>query len=214
MPESKLLKLKNRSVVPPGGYRFSDPQDDFFIANAPTLEVLVRQATHHRRANGYPIPENFAEVVEDWLCRQIPMDMVTGFEHIDPRNYRPHVLTFTAVQKATREILGAWRADGRRMASASEIEQRSKNCADCKMNSGKAACASCHGITSWVMLWMGKINPPHADRLYVCAIDAVLNLAQVHLTAEAIGRTVKKFMLEKYSESCWKRKIVEEKQDE
>lgn len=63
--------LINKSIVPPGGFRFVQHESGKIIS-APSWQQLRSNVIEHRRANGYPIGTDLDAELQDWLCRRIP----------------------------------------------------------------------------------------------------------------------------------------------
>lgn len=66
---SRYLHKKNE--VPPGGFRYLQPETEFKIT-APSWRDLIQRVKAHRAANVLPIGTQLEREVEDWLCGQIP----------------------------------------------------------------------------------------------------------------------------------------------
>lgn len=69
-PQKRFL-LINLSTVPPGGFRYVQPESGKYLS-ASSFTGLKSNVQQHRRANGYPIGTDFDAELQDWLCRRIP----------------------------------------------------------------------------------------------------------------------------------------------
>lgn len=64
------LLLINTSVVPPGGFRYVQPESQKLIS-APNFNQLRSDVIRHRKANTYPIGTDLDAELQDWICRRI-----------------------------------------------------------------------------------------------------------------------------------------------
>lgn len=206
MSEKKLLKFKNKKVVPPGGYKYEIPDSDAVIEGA-TLNDLITRVTKYLAANEQRMPYNLPDIIEDWICQRIPPDM-TDTEHLAKR-HKDRALSLSAVQEATRLALHEWRAQGRHCVSWVEAVGRAGICKACDFNTSSTACFSCIGLKPWVKQWLGRATPLDGD-LHVCRVSAIMNIAQVHLLARVFADISHGNILEKHPLSCWKRKFSKE----
>jgi hypothetical protein len=74
MPDAEAPKrflLLNTSTVPPGGFRYVQPESGKLIS-APSWHGLKSNVAAHRKANTYPIGTDFDAELQDWICRRIP----------------------------------------------------------------------------------------------------------------------------------------------
>lgn len=200
----RLLKLLNRSIVPPCGYTYVDP-DTKHQNIASHFDQLLMLASKHRAANDLKVAPNFPEIIEDNICRRSPITMTNAGEDEYPAETRP--LTSSTVQMATKQVLWAWRKDGRRCVSTLEASERGLICSNCHLNTQTAACYSCKGLIAWIKQWL-KNSTPIDGSLYVCRVTAVLNVAHIHLRPEAIKAYSSKHIAEKHPEKCWKRILL------
>lgn len=69
MPEDRFLLL-NVQVVPPGGFRYVQPESGKQFS-ASNFRALKDQVAQHRRSNGYPIGTDFDAELQDWICKRI-----------------------------------------------------------------------------------------------------------------------------------------------
>ena len=188
---------------------FVDPEDGYRSV-AGSLQNLVRLSATHRKANEIDVPINFAEFVEDWICRRIPEDFVEGLGKSAKKKRRPGtgVLTLGTVQAASTIELHAHRDAGRICVSPPEAERRAQVCLKCDMNSSSTACMSCRGLVSWIRGWIHGSTTVD-KRLYVCKISAIMNIVHVHMTESALASCTPDKMVELHPEHCWKRKLLE-----
>lgn len=70
-PTPKRLILINQNTVPPGGFRYIQPESGKHFS-ASSFRAMANNVLAHRRANGFPIGTDFEAELQDWLCRKIP----------------------------------------------------------------------------------------------------------------------------------------------
>jgi hypothetical protein len=70
-PEKQRFLLLNTSTVPPGGFRYIQPETEKLIS-ASNWNALKANVAQHRKANGLPIGTDFEAELQDWLCRRLP----------------------------------------------------------------------------------------------------------------------------------------------
>lgn len=198
--EPKRLTFRNRMIVPPGGYRYVDPEDNFEHV-ASSLDALVEMATRHRRANKIDVPDDFAAIVEDWICQKIPMTMTSAYQKA--RKVAEFSLTTQTIQGVTGACLRTWRMNGRRCASGRIAQDRADTCEACDHNTRRAACASCQGLTAWVKQWLGR-TVINNNMMYVCDITAVMNSAMVHMPNRVVRQLTPESLRTRHPATCWK----------
>jgi hypothetical protein len=204
-----LRRFKNKAVVPPGGYAYKDP-DDGYVSQAATLDQLCMMVSRHRSANGMEVPVNLPEIVEDWICNQIPDSLCTGADAV-VRTVSGRTITMTAAQASTTQILHQWRKHNRRTVSKDELARRARICSECKNNTSRSACLSCQGLNTWVKQWVGGC--PMEKQLFVCASNAAMNIAQVHVPLDALKEITSDSVLNVSPPNCWKHAMRKEKKD-
>jgi len=207
--EPRLLKLKSKfSVPPPGRFIFIDPEDHFENTGN-TFAVLVQKSVSHRKANGIVVPDNFPEIIEDWICRQIPASFIKDA----PKNYdtvKRIILTPTVVQKATKAVLYGWRDGGRRFVDKDELDRRIGVCSKCPMNVDSSSCKSCNGMFAWIEEWFGKSDEDAKKTLRICRVSGILNLSHVYVPVKGLEIATAQHMIAKHPEHCWKRQLLDQ----
>lgn len=63
--------LISTSTVPPGGFRYIQPETGRLLS-APNWQQLRSNVAEHRRANNLPIGTDFDAEIQDWICKHIP----------------------------------------------------------------------------------------------------------------------------------------------
>lgn len=62
--------LINTAIVPPGGFRYIQPESGKLISGS-SWQQLRQNVIEHRRANKYPIGTDLDAELQDWLCGRI-----------------------------------------------------------------------------------------------------------------------------------------------
>jgi len=202
---STLLTLLDRSLVPPGGFAYTDKDTRNRIV-AGDLQGLVRLATQHRVINGFEVPDNFAAIIEDDICRRIPLALV-----------RPSPNAVTRYIGSTSEITGktdalmraAKRNGGKMLCETREAESRGMKCLACPMNA-RTMCPSCNGVLDWLKINWHLPSFSFDPRLYVCRLNGILNKAQIHLAGPVLVSLAGKKSLSAMPDNCWKPALVKE----
>ena len=131
-----MLKLRKKHVVPPGGYRYYDPDLKMKVEKN-TLQQLIEEITRLRGLNALEIPDNLADIIENWICEQVPDNFVIGDLTKKPKlGYVP----VATVRVATEKFLTKWRATGRKVCSQQEAVRRAAICVQCQENNTNSSC--------------------------------------------------------------------------
>ena len=70
------FRLLDPSHCPREGFPYTDP-DTGYESRGKTLAAVIANARIHREANGLPVAENFAQLVETQICRLDPEQCVS-----------------------------------------------------------------------------------------------------------------------------------------
>ena len=206
----ELMKFRRKDVVPPGGYQYQDP-DTEHITVAGTFKDLIRIASTHRIANKLEVTLDFPAIVEDWICRRIPLDMTSAWESESTGSVS--VLTTRTITAATNLMMREWRnKDNRKVCTPREATRRALICSECPSNQQKTACMSCQGLITWIKGWLPRSTSVDGA-LYICVKSAIMNVAHVHMTAATLERTIRDDNISKLPEKCWKRQLLEKEND-
>jgi hypothetical protein len=186
------LRLRDRSLTPPSGYRDIAPETGFpFVADS--LEQLIQKEAAHLRANKLPVPSDLAAAVENRLCHRMPNGIC---ESTDGEKYQGG-----AAKKGSTHILNATMGIvGGRVVSQDVAERRAATCAQCQHNARNNDCATCHGVTASIRGMLGGRSTASDYRLHVCTITGTYNVVSVHQFD--VGKLVRDGLWEK----CWIRK--------
>jgi len=202
MTNEKLLKFRRPNVVPPGGYKYLDPNKNHKIIGS-TKNDLIEKVVKYRRANEFEIEPNLPDIIEDWICRRIPIELTTAYnKHDAPVVTNATSATITGV---TRHMLGIYRKNGRKRVTNKKALSRADICRKCPDNKDSVACASCQGLVSWIHGWISGTDQIEKG-LKVCKPCAVMNVAQVYMTTDVLKACNSQERLDNHWKGCWKTK--------
>jgi hypothetical protein len=68
--------LNDKNMVPPGGFRYTDPESKMLIT-APSWRDLVLRVKSHKEANNFPIQLNIEDDIEAQLTALLPDNFTT-----------------------------------------------------------------------------------------------------------------------------------------
>ena len=201
------LKLKNYSDVPPNEFYWID-LDTKVEMRAPDFDGLVGQARAHRSHNKLTIADDFAEFIEDAICRRAPANFVRQV----PGASTSFMGTDEVVKKTDLLMRTAEKNGGKMLCSAGEALERSIICEACPMNK-RIMCQTCNGVLDWMRQSFHLPKLALDDKLQVCSVARVLNKAQVHLDTGIIRLLVPATAAQYFPETCWKRKLLTPKEE-
>lgn len=167
-----MLSLVDPSTVPPGGFRYVQPETNTSLS-APSMPELLAKVRDHRLANKLPIPLEWKQEIEGWLCGQMPPGIcrhVYGTRDIPlPPAHRP-LSVAEAITGA--KVLGAWLFGGFSKISQEEADQRSRTCAACPFNMPGDGCTTCasNAMREAVEGVLGRSRTVAHDNLHVCNV--------------------------------------------
>lgn len=161
-----MRRLKDRSLVPPGQFRFT--HETGFTSTAPTYDDWVAEAKKHRKANNLDIPLDFVAKMEDQLCGLIPPDRCERDEG-DPAGWVDTNFSWADFREGMG-IFTEWGSQGAPLVEEKEAERRAHLCVACPLNVNVSGCATCHKIASYLTGAVAEKKTPYADNLRACAI--------------------------------------------
>lgn len=195
-----MLRLKDRSLVPPGGFRYTQPESGRLItaSSLPNLFVAVKE---HRAANHYPIGPTFETEVEDGVCRAVP-DSCTEV----PASKTAKVMGLADVLRLTA-LLGESLIRGRNPVEQSEAERRASICVGCADNQVPEGCAPCQSnrIESAIIAITGARATSRDALLQSCRHCGCFNRAQVWIPLDLLLRHSDPSIQPNLPSHCWKK---------
>ena len=200
MEKTSLLTFRKASTVPPGGYKYLDPNNEFLIVGS-TLQDLINRVVVYRKANNFDVEPDLPAIIEDWICQRIPQELTSAYS----KNTAPTLTNATSatVSGATQFLLKQFRLNGRKKINLEDAKKRAAICRKCPDNTKTVACASCQGLTPWIRGWIkGPIEVE--EGLHICKNCALFNIAQIYVPIEVFARFTSDAMLENHPDRCWK----------
>ena len=184
-----MLKFRVRNVVPPGGYFYEVPEK-FVTLRDSTLSGLVQSLGRYYALNGIPVPENMAELVEDFICRQAPEGFCYG-ESLLPR---AKVMTYFELKFKTGQLVVGLPEP---FVGGGLANTRAETCLRGPKNN-RGLCPTCSGMRGWGTQLVGRRVTPVDERLGVCEAATVLTAVLVHIQHDRAAS-----VLQDGPEGCW-----------
>lgn len=197
-----MLTLINRSIVPPGGFRYTQEESGVTM-HAPTFQALCEVVKNHRAANGYPISIDYEREIETQLCLRLPQGSCKEVgTAITPRQ-----LGFADVMRFTK-TLGESILKGNPRVDKEEANRRALICVGCNANVKAHGCSGCNSskVETLVKTLTGTDETDHDAKLESCQFCGCLNKAQVWFPLDILQKHIKKSINDALPEHCWKKK--------
>jgi hypothetical protein len=177
--------VKDPSVMPPGGWRYVQPETDFEFS-ASTLRGLVQKVTSHRETNGLPVGDPRADI-EAFVCAQLPVGS-EDCTHVLEGDYalKTH-FTMEDVKRFLQAAVSALGSEG--LVVQEEAERRASICAACPLNTTVSGCWRCKGLAEWLFRLIGARTTAHASRLNQCGVCGCAIKAKIWLP-QSVARKV------------------------
>lgn len=203
-----MLKLNNRSLVPPPDtagrhFRYRHAETGH-VSEARDWYSWMTACKAHRRANGLPIPADFAATAEEQLCEQLPPEWCEqeregasrvdlGFSLSDVTDWIKAVATrfFTAQP----------------MVSQEEANRRARICVACPFNIDAGGCGGCGKVAGFLTPGMSSKSTPYDASLKNCAVCRCYLRVMAWFPVEVLeaNETPEKQAL--FPSYCWRLKI-------
>ena len=195
-----MLKLRDKSIGPPGGWRYRQPESGVVISGG-SWPALITKVNQHRQANGYPITIEMERQVEAFMCDAQPGECAEVDDE-PPRTFRlSEVIAFTGLMLESIFT-------GSPRASEEEAARRGKICAGCADNVKVEG--SCNGCSAGAVQRMlekvcGKKSTEHDDKLHSCRHCGCLNKAQIWFPLGLLQRHTSAEVDKALPSHCWKK---------
>jgi hypothetical protein len=200
------LALRQKSTVPPGGYKFFVATTNRWITSG-SLSGIMEEVVGHLKTNRIPIPSNLQELVEDRICQNISAEIrdqvctyVSGPEN-PPVNIQ-RVMTWGDIANFL-SVLGAWATQGGSLVGGTEAVRRAEICASCPYNIRVAGCPACHSVAAKLTQLIGGNTTGLEDKLQGCGVCGCDNRAQVWFPLSVLGKGITEDM--EFPDWCWKK---------
>jgi hypothetical protein len=195
-----MARIKSFRDVPPGGWRYTQPETavHFF---AYSYDELLTKVKEHREYKGFPV-DTLAQDIERQLCLQLDTDRCKAEPGED---YRPvddltQRLT-TAMVVSLNKALVAFVAGGAKFVELAEANERAAACRGCPFNKPASAC-SCHAAYRLIEAAIPKERRQPGISVCMacgCSLQAKVNLP-LDVVAAALDPNIH------LPEWCWQKK--------
>jgi hypothetical protein len=203
-----LQKLAKNDSVPPKGYRFTVPETGYKIEKKYTLNDLFFEVEKHYKDNNIPLPDNWRDLVEDQLCRQLPEGWCQ-YTDGKPAEGATSFLSFDNIMKGLKSLssIAANAVSGNDVfVSQEEADSRAAICARCYYNQKSGFCMGCGGarvILDMVASIKGSRTTYVDYALDNCGICGCRNDAIVHVKKNLLLTGEKEEITNKRPDWCW-----------
>lgn len=193
------MNLVERSLAPPGGWRYTQPESGRAFSCI-SWRQLFEQVASHRRGNGYDTAEGWEQRFEDEFCRQ---NRLEGSQWC-PLNYEiekpERRLGLADVRRFLNTVKEAIASGGDVFVTQEVAEDRAATCAGCVHNAHVPGCMGCNGLRNLIAKVKGDRATSHDDNLRHCTVCGCTNSVKVWLKESVIDSEGLEF-----PDHCWLR---------
>jgi hypothetical protein len=196
--ELPLMAIKDLQLVPPGGWRYVQPESGALIRGG-DYHRLLANIRDHRISNNYPIGLNFEAEIQNAICER-GAECQPAVRDPGPRN-----VTLDDLRNFLL-VLRKWVADGATFVSKEEAERRAAICVRCPRNQKVGGCFGCKGIVNLISEVIGGRDTRFDQELSGCGVCGCELRTAVHIPLEVQWRGVDDEMNEQFPDYCWKKR--------
>ena len=192
-------RLLNKNRVPPGGaWFYTVPETGVLIQDRMGLRNLELKIRDHYSANGLKVPDNLSELVEVFICKNVP----EGFCEGDLPGVKPKRLDFFSVLGATELLFKrVISRDEKFYVPLAEASKRALICSTCPMNL-LHMCTTCNGLRSTFQKLVSNRTTSYDSRIGVCAACGCGLTAKIHISKQFLPAMPESARAE-VPENCW-----------
>lgn len=192
------LTKKPFGPCPPDGYRYTFPEDGYFV-HAWTYTDWVNEAVAHLKTNNRTVPDDLAEQMEEQLCTSLE----TGWcNYDDPNRPRPNLVLGWSDVVGALETFGKFIASGATFVDQAEADRRALICSRCFMNTMISGCSGCQKMIKEVMQSRAT---KYDYALKACGVCKCVLRAKVHFPIKTLDTGNEKLQ-QMYPQHCWLKK--------
>lgn len=199
---SEPLKLIRRNTVPPGGWRYLQPETKIWIHGG-HFDNLVANVVAHRNANHLPVGADIPGEVEHQLCEPL------GPEWCNNGQPKPSLLgvAFAQIVQATATLID-FALHGGVTVDNQEVIRRGTICAPCPMNVDDASCKPCNseGLKEVVSRIVTNGEVPTDKLLKHCSVCGCTLVAKTRIPIEILHRHMTAQQQKDFPVYCWVKK--------
>lgn len=201
-------RIKDQKIVPYGGEYTATHPGTGTVIHGRTFREVYQRMIEHCRSNNLPIPMDFEDRVEEWVCLNHPNECQQYVENLP---LRPRSLGWMDVLRGTKVMLKHW-TKGRPLVSQEEADRRGKICAACPLN-GKiqyGCLGLCGELAELLKTVAGSLRTPHDEALQSCGICHCFNRVSVWIELDVQWSALNDEMKSACNslEWCWKKGTV------
>lgn len=199
------FKLVNYNEVPPGGFRYLQPETKVWV-EAPSWAELLVAVKKHRLANNLPIGLQFDQEVETQLCERMPPEICA---RQGEKSFRRSSLSLDEFLTGTK-ILVKWFFTGGKKVDQAEADRRANICGSCHHNDNYDGCTSCNSskVHEIVNQIVDGNKTKFDSSLKGCMICGCSNKAAVWLPLDILQNNTPDEVNAHFPEWCWKKKAT------
>jgi hypothetical protein len=197
-----MQKLIEQNTVPPGGFKYLQPETRTWI-DAPDYMEFFARVKAHRQVNQLPLDQFWAEKVEDQLCQTLPPGLCKQSDPLGQTRNVFNRITWDQVYNGTTTMV-AWAFQGFAKVEQQQAAERGNICSRCPYNvSISGLCGSCRHLQDLAATFtQGRVTA--ADPfLKACAVCHCSLRVKVWTTIEAIDKGTGDKLLSAYPDWCW-----------
>jgi len=170
-----MQALKYKMYAPPGGkWFYLVPETGRYFETSQNMNELLGKVVRHYGVNKLAVPANLQDLVEDYICRNIPFGACTGDDPRKPEDMPP---TFYEVTEKLEKMFRGHRYE---YVGAVEAKNRAGVCMQCPKN-GHGMCTSCNRLQETARRFVGGRSLPEDKKLGVCLVLRVPANCLVHV---------------------------------
>jgi hypothetical protein len=204
-----MRKRRQPNTLPPGGINFYVVEETNTRFENRVFDYLVEEVKTHMRSNEIVIPDNLPEVIEDFICRNVPENYCKGtyeegkeqkrmFSTASIRNFTDALVNFSIARLKGQPV----------HVDQKEANRRAQICLNCPLND-KAACSTCNQLEGIIRKAVGAHRKTKLDNdLGVCTVCGCMLRVKLHLSKYVLKLKRKKDM-NQYPDHCWLKKDLE-----
>ena len=199
-----MLKLKNKNIGLAGGFKYTQKESGITF-NCSSWDQLIVKLKQHRVANGYDIPLNWEDEVQDHLCRNCPDQDQWCVEDNNPQPTHRN-LGLGDVVMFTRVLVDKFVRGGKNV-DAEEANKRASICASCPDNVSVGSCRGCNSgkIEEAVRRVTDSGATKYDEKLETCRWCGCFNKAQIWFPIEVLKNNMSDEIKESLPSHCWKK---------
>ena len=195
-----MFRVVNKVVVPPGGWRYTQPETRVTLESL-TFDGLLYQIESHRKGNGIPLTKDWQLRVELELCQDPDVARINCGAPAQGPPIKDRKVDLTDVLRFMR-VINEWGWKTKFKFVKQELaEARASVCETCPMNVVVSGCHGCAGVTRWMEELLPEDRRFPSKNINSCQICGCYLPLKIHIPLE-INLKSKPSNAE-FPEHCW-----------